>query len=439
MKAAITTFAAPTYLLLCIIFGGSQQGVWANAALQIIAVGLLFWFSISSPAPPPRSIKPVAGLALLTFLVIALQLIPLPPALWTSLPGRELVVEGYRTLRLALPWQPISQTPYETVIAAFALLPPLATFAIVQLLNNEKVVVIALLIGAAAAVILGQLQVGVSHEQWRLYEITNPGPIGFFANINHMATLLLVSIPFAVALLVGKSRQRSSIYRGVELASVGVALALLLIGVVLNGSLAALLLAGPVLLASGLLLPAGWRLRRFVMPLAGMALIGAVYALSTNPLERALGTESASFTSRQDIWTTTARAVVETMPFGTGLGSFRSVYTAYEDQNSVGATYVNHAHNDYLQVALELGAPGIILMILFLVWWARQALRLWQSNESRPIQRAATIASAAILAHSVVDYPLRTAAIAAVFGTCVGLMVRQTGRLDTPVRHIRIG
>ena len=31
------------------------------------------------------------------------------------------------------------------------------------------------------------------------------------------------------------------------------------------------------------------------------------------------------------------------------------------------ATYVNHAHNDSLELALETGLPGILLLIAFLV------------------------------------------------------------------------
>jgi hypothetical protein len=239
MKGGFATLVAPMYLLLCIIFGGSQQGIWANAALQIIAVALLLWVSLTDRLPPvTQSFRRVVGLALLTFVTIAVQLVPLPPPVWTALPGRELFVEGYRLLQLQVPWLPISEAPYQTVIAAFALLPPLAALATVQLANDERLLAGALLGGAGAAIVLGQLQVGATGDQWQLYEFTNPGPIGFFANINHMGTLLLASMPFAVALFVARSKRRDATYRSVETAAVGVAIALLLIGVVLNGSLA---------------------------------------------------------------------------------------------------------------------------------------------------------------------------------------------------------
>ena len=57
---------------------------------------------------------------------------------------------------------------------------------------------------------------------------------------------------------------------------------------------------------------------------------------------------------------------------------------------------------------------------------------------------AGAIASAAILLHSVVDYPLRTAAMSAVFAMSLALIVesRRTARSETdlrPVRHVVVG
>ena len=81
-----------------------------------------------------------------------------------------------------------------------------------------------------------------------------------------------------------------------------------------------------------------------------------------------------------------------------------------------------HAHNDYAELALETGVPGIFIMLLFLAWWGGAVWRVWRSVEAGPFARAASIASAAILAHSLVDFPLRTAAISACFGMCLALL-----------------
>ena len=108
--------------------------------------------------------------------------------------------------------------------------------------------------------------------------------------------------------------------------------------------------------------------------------------------------------------------------------------------------YVNHAHNDYLELVLELGAAGAVLIVLFLGWWAVAATRVWTSTLSTPFGRAATIATAAILAHSIVDYPLRTGALMAVFGAAIALMAQrsrsapESKRSDLrPARHVKLG
>ena len=55
------------------------------------------------------------------------------------------------------------------------------------------------------------------------------------------------------------------------------------------------------------------------------------------------------------------------------------------------------------------------------------------------------LASGAILAHSIVDYPLRTSAIAALFAACVAMMAQAQARSAAPAkqradepRHVRI-
>ena len=108
-------------------------------------------------------------------------------------------------------------------------------------------------------------------------------------------------------------------------------------------------------------------------------------------------------------------------------------------------TYVNHAHNDYLELALEGGMPAILLMIAFLAWWSLRAFAIWRSPNAAELGRAACIASAAILLHSLVDYPLRTAAIATIFAMALALMAdpprrRQQVRLAElrPTRHLTL-
>jgi len=73
---------------------------------------------------------------------------------------------------------------------------------------------------------------------------------------------------------------------------------------------------------------------------------------------------------------------------------------------------------------------ALILVLLFLAWWGSAVWRAWRTTEPGPFARAAAIASAAVLVHSLADFPLRTAAIAACFGMCMALLA--DGRAAPP-------
>jgi O-antigen ligase len=449
MSRKLSRLVAPAYLLLCLIFGGSVQSAWGNFALQLIGLAILVWVIARRRSLGQSASFPYI-LILLALAVICLQLIPLPPGIWTKLPGRTGIADGYELLRMPLPWLPVSETPYQSATTVFVLLPPIAMFAAMQVSDSDRAVAGALVTAAALAIALGALQVASgSGSGWYFYSITNSGAVGFFANSNHMGTLLLATIPFVAALLLSGKSQRQLRGRTAALAAIAAAgLGLILIGITLNRSLAALLLVIPILLATGLMVPAGWRMRWFGAPVAVLALAVAVGVLSVNPLSSTAASQAkeVSIQSRQAIWHTTAHAIRDSFPAGTGLGSFAAVYPLYENAGAVDSTYVNHAHNDYLELTLELGAAGILLLALFLGWWALRSVRIWSSNLSSPFTRAATIASAAILAHSVVDYPLRTSAMAAVFAMCIGIIARfnrkETASAQTDssgLRHVTIG
>lgn len=455
MIAAVRKFTVPAFLLLCLLIGGSAQGIWANMALQLLAVLLIVWAGLTRPPPDLlRAGLPLARLAALLALVFVLQLIPLPPDIWTALPGRGVVADGYDLLGYQLPWLPLSLAPYQTLASSLAVLPPLALlFGIVRLRAYEESWIAGAIIAAMlAGVLLGAVQVASSGPRgsaWHLYEVTNTGAVGQFANRNHMATLLLASIPFAVALFASGHLKIRGRGRAGAMIAFGVGgFLIVLVGLALNGSAAGIGLAIPVVAASALILPAGWRMRRVAIPVAALAIIVAVVLLTATPVhsELAGGASSAAFQSRAAIWATTIAAIAETFPAGTGFGSLERVYPLFEDPGAIGSTYINHAHNDYLEIVLEGGAAGVLLILLFLGWWLLHASRVWRSALSSPYARAATIASAAILLHSIVDYPLRTAAIAAVFAACLALICspwkRATVKDETelrPTRHVKIG
>jgi len=456
MSRLLRLGAVPAYLMLCIFLGGSSRGHWANMVLQLVAILVIAWAALSRrPAQMPKPGYMLVLLVSLTFLLITLQLMPLPPSVWTELPGRDVVVTGYVMLGQQLPWLPISLAPYRTIASALWLLPPLAVLAGMLRLGAFRASWLAggLAIATFAAVIVGTLQVASGDpvsSPWYFYKVTNFGQAtGFFANSNHMATLLVVAIPFLVALFGSWTRAKSAQVSASKSAILAGGLLVVLLGLGLNGSLAGLGLGLPVVAASALL---GVSMQRnwARWALASVLLLGAasVALIFSSPLQNNLTAAGAgqSFETRSTTFKTSLAAASDFVPLGSGIGTFADIYPRYEDPATVERTYVNHVHNDFIELWLETGIPGLILVALFLFWWGRRVIAVWRSPAIDHYARAATIASAAILAHSVVDYPLRTAAISAVFAMCLALMVQpRRGTIMKPAsgdekgRHLSVG
>jgi O-antigen ligase len=425
----IRSCIAPAYLFACLILGGSDQGPWLNMVLQLAGVAMIAFLAIKpSSAKLTGPAKALLGIALASIGVVIVQLIPLPPALWAH-GVRSRLAADFTLLTPVVPWLPWSLTPYASLDALFKLIPPLALYCwiIRQREYQPALLAGALLAGTIAGILIGVLQVGGGdHSPWYLYPETNIGfAVGFFANANHFADLLVISLPF-VAALAAHSRRQDDGQRSHGWILLLCALSLLILaGIGLNRSLAAYGLSVPVAAASALIVvPARSAWRRVAITVAALSILFSVAALEASAIGAAKVRKDAatSVESREDILATTGKAIVDFMPAGSGLGSFVTVYPMYENRNKVTTEYVIHAHNDYAELALELGAPGILLILLFLTWWGKAAWDVWAGHQGGPFRRAASIASGAILLHSLVDYPLRTAAISGCFAMFLALL-----------------
>ncbi|MBY8823612.1 O-antigen ligase family protein [Sphingomonas colocasiae] len=420
----------PLYLALCLLLGGSVRGIWGNALLQLLALPLIcVALAVRSETAAPLAARRLLAICCAAIGLVAVQLVPLPPAIWTNIPGRGDIAEGFAMLGQPLPWLPISLAPHGTLGSILWMLPAFAIMLAALRLRSVRAswMAAAMLAVTVAAIAVGALQKSSGYPRtspWYFYEITNFGSAtGFFANVNHMASLLLMAMPFLAALLAAvRSRHGSNTKRAqgltALLAGAGVLVA---IGIFTNGSLAGFGLGIPVLAASVFI---ALRLRPRVWHAGVLAILGiaATALVFSSPFNNLTGDEAGQVDSRYGSFRTGLIATAEHLPFGSGLGSFVEIYRTHENPSQVTQTYMNHVHNDYIELALELGVPGLALILLFLLWWTGQTIAIWRSPDPLHFARAATVASGEILAHSIVDYPLRTAAISALFGLCVALM-----------------
>ncbi|MDP8993385.1 MAG: O-antigen ligase family protein [Pseudomonadota bacterium] len=451
MKAdTILGAAAAAFLTLCLTLGGASgrgAGAAANGLLQIFAVLLILVVLWTRRAPYSADARPLFWVVGGFVAIGLLSLFPLPPDLWERLPGRHSISAGYRLLQLEPPSLPWSLSWSHTISSLLWLLPPAAMFvAVVQLpLAGRRFLAWVVVAIALCSIALGAAQLlGGPLSELRFYNITNRGaPVGFFANANHLATLLLCALPMVgyIAGRMGSEGQRAVRSSGIV---IGAALAaILLVGIAVTGSLAGFGLALPAGIASFLIYRRAARARMGVTWLmaAGAFLLAFLAVAVAGPLSsEALSDEVAGEpASRAALAGRTLQAVKSYFPAGSGLGTFVEVYRTFDDPNRVDREYANHAHNDYLEVALELGLPGIVLVLGFAGWWAFRSAAAWKSDlRGAGLGRAGSLIIAVVLLHSVVDYPIRTSAIAAVFALACGFLVpfRSAPRkLREPQKH----
>jgi O-antigen ligase len=428
----------PLYLMLCLMLGGaSAAGFWVNMVLQLLALPILVWaLVVKRSTPMSRPARQLCAILVLMLLVVAVQLIPLPPSMWTSLAGREPIAQGYRLLGQPLPWLPISLAPHETLSSALWLLPALAVCLGIVRLGSFKANWIgwALAVVTTLAVGIGAMQIASGDPMaWYFYRTTNVGATtGFFANANHMATLLVATVPFLTALyLSARGRGRSAKGASGMFVVLAGALTVVVVGVVINRSLAGVGLAVPVVAASLLMLLSRKRkLPRWSGAAVAVLAVLAVVLVFEGPIQNSLAGAEAqtSFASRQTMFATSLEATRNFLPLGSGIGTFAEIYPLYEAPGAVTRWFVNHAHSDYIELALETGFLGLGVLLVFLLWWLVRTAAIWRAEQPDYFARAATIASAAMLAHSVVDYPLRTAAMSALFAACCALMAEPRAR-----------
>ena len=426
------------FALWCaVMFGGAANGgVLANGALQACAACALLGAALLGDFTRlPGKARTVQILFWLLAGLVALTLLPLPPDLWAMAPGRDRISQLLDLTGAGAGARPLSLAPEETAFGFLRFLPPLALFTFVFLTHRRTLASTSawaiLIIGALSAV-LGLLQVFDGQESaLYLYEFTARGQaVGLFANPNHQAVFLVACLPFAA---VQAARLRShweagDADQGMALALFALAM-LIVLGVIAAGSVAGYALLALVILLSVFLFAgrvASWSAAGGAI--GGAALVsGLGYVAATSPVLSRLGVTSINDEplGRTHTWELTTQIVRDHFPFGSGLGSFRDLFPSYEDPTQVTSTFMNHAHNDYLEWVMEMGLPGLILLGVFFCVWGLRMVAVWRERDGHGarVRKAASIATTVFILHSLVDYPLRTSGGASFFAFCFALML----------------
>jgi O-antigen ligase len=380
-----------------------------------------------------RAHRVALGLAAAVVALPLIQLVPLPPQIWTNLPGRADMVLALELVGLQPGWTTLSLTPDTTWASVLALIPPIAMFLAVVLtpLEQRRDIAAIYVLATAFNIVLGAAQLASGGERLFPYETTDAGNmVGMFANRNHLATMTLMALPLAAgAFLASRSRDPRGFERGLWKVGAYAVLAIVAIGAI--RSRAGLILVGPALIATLAMIWFGARGGQARWQVVGIAAgaaagIAAVAAFALGPILARFDPEYLAQQGRLENWPVVIDVAGRHQPFGTGFGSFDPVYRSAEPLETLDWTFFNHAHNEYLEVWLEAGWPGLILLGAVLVWAARRWFPQWSADRIRRSEGRMALAGgiglAVVVLHSALDYPIRTETIAVMTAFCLGLL-----------------
>ena len=429
-------------LLFAPLFRSGQPPL-AILILELASLALIV-LALWQPGTPVtrREGLPLATLLLLPFL----YLLPLPPFLAALLPGRQPYGEALALLGAPEnAWSSLSLYPVETESALLLLLVPVGVFLGVRLLDHPHILrLVSLLLGIALfQALLGLLQYvaaqGGSPQFFGLSINGLPSASGTYTNRNHLAGLLNLVFPLALALAIfnighrEKGRQRNWRDQVVFFASLrghlaffyGMLAFLLLLGIVFSRSRAGIALSMMGILLSTLLFSrriGGDNVYGTVGTVIALAM-GSALTIGLIPVLDRFSVGGTIQDTRWTVFSATLDGIGAFMPLGSGPGDYPDLFPRFQPL-SLGHWFINHAHNDYLEWLFEGGILGGLVIALLLFRYLRRWGQIWTTkawSRFRFLQIASGIGLLLMLLHSLVDYNLHIPANIVFFAFLAGL------------------
>ena len=365
-----------------------------------------------------------------------LQIIPLPSGLVAALsPARGQVLGMLGPAGGATPYTSLSVFPSGTLQNLLLISGYVAVFLLVRELmwffSDRPWLLVLPLIGIATwQAVIGMIQ---------YWSANNGVARGNYANRDHFAGLLELTLPFAVVYPIGFFRvsdRRSGIQvsDALKMSASWAIAAALLVGIMFSLSRMGFLSALFSLLVTGFLAVFSLQVtRRIATPAMKWAAIGLIALLGLGTflflppdqlVERfsRLSTDEGIDKGRAELWGETLSLVRAYPVFGCGLGGYESAFPKYKVSGPL--VRDNYAHNDYLQFLAEMGIMGAAILFVLAGATVRAAFRS-ALDTSNPHTWTLALGCAgslsAILLHSTADFNLSIPANAMVVSWIAGI------------------
>jgi len=372
---------------------------------------------------------------------VAFQLLPLPLA-WLRLisPARAALESATFPIGLGNSHAPLSASPALTIAHLLRLLCFICVFFLIRELTRRFAEWPAIMALPILVIGSGEAALGLAQYFGGAAKAT-----GTYVNSNHYSCFLQMVLPFPLVLAATAIRRRHRHETGslkrtlLACALIGCA-ALIFLGALYSLSRMGLAAIAVSLLVLVFLVPTarvGMRktaVRAVYISAGGAALAFILLVFVSAPgalLERIAnrgGQEPLTVDARVQIWRETLPMAADYRIFGSGLGTYGSVFQKY--RASAPEYLVDFAHNDYLQLLAELGVIGFAIVgaaaLTILVQIVR-AVRRGPTTSHRLIAAACAAALVALMLDSSVDFDFyipanaMLAAWIAGLGTAVGI------------------
>ena len=444
--ALATRLVLPSLVLFSVLAwsaGGATVDVTsADELLEIAALAVLllaFWTWLAKPRLNATEIGALAVAGLIA-LVPLLQLLPLPASAWGMPSVRTAISADLVQAGASLTSYRWSLVPLDTERALWALMPALACFlAALQLDHRQRRRMAQVVLGLVLAnLAFGFFQVGLPPgSALRLYPGLGSGFSGVLINDNHQATALIIGMLMATGLYATARRAaREGDVPAWQRPTYALSALVCLAGIIPTTSRAGMILGlvsfMAALFTTGLLPVHRVLHSRRHLAAAGLAvgvtLLGLFGAWRWMQVDEAEENRGAL-----------ARAAVELAqqhaPLGSGVGGFVNAFMQGGSPLALGGEYINHAHNEYAQWWMTGGVPAIFAVLagmLLLGWIGWTLLR---TRHRDPVGIACWLAVCVVLAHSWVDFPLRTLSLMSLTATLAGLAIAAAMRVQERRHH----
>lgn len=418
-------------------YGGVMPSDLMRYMFALALLGLAYWATTPRTALAPPLESALQWPTVLLPCYAAFQIMPLPRTLLAVLsPNRPAVAAALQPILPGYSYSPLSVSPGLTFRHLLQISGYLLCFLLARELgwhfrNRRWLPLLPILAIAACEATFGLFQLASQSET---------GVSGTYANRNHFAGFLEMSLPLAVVCCwAGLRRRRSGNRDGeahVMMWTGGIAAVLIFVGVICSLSRAGFIgsvLALVVLTGSALLLNnrSSSKLKPlFATLFAGVSLAALYLVLAApEPLAGRFADLAGGDENRAALWAQTLHVIAEYPVFGCGLGGYESAFLKYKNvKPMLGASF---AHNDYLQFLAELGVVGFAIGAVFFIgvlMGVIHSARRSRWDEDRLIAQGCLGALVAIAFHSLVDFNLYFPANAMLLAWICGLAASLTAR-----------